>query len=148
MKALVIFYDGNTPTTVDVQNLAENASFITGKCEVVPFSADKIAGMLVSSCKAPKVDVESGDDAVTIIVGLTDMSTFVSFSSSIIELFRKAENNFDDTAKVFLKACSILSQPDIAAPISSEVARKYGFTYAMRDTIRQFYKHWNNGKNN
>ena len=139
MKALVIFYEGVLPSKFEVEKLVNEASFIKGETTFVPFEEDKIAGIIVRSCAAPKITVEDGNNAVTVIAGMCSMKPF-EFAIDVMKHLNDQSVHETEAGTAFLKACSLLSKTAKEVPVSREIADKYGFTVMHRECIRNLYK--------
>ena len=139
MKALVIFYEGVIPNRHEVNKVIDSASFITGKASFVPFEEDKIAGIVVKSCNAPKITVEDGDNSVVVLAGMCDMGSF-QFGIDIMKHLNDPSIHQTESGTAFLKACSLLAKTAKEVPVSRETADKYGFTVKHRECVRNLYK--------
>lgn len=139
MKALVIFYEGVLPSRHEVESLIDRASFITGKVDFVPFEEDKLAGLVVKACSAPKITVEDGNNAVIVIAGMCSMKP-LEFAIDIMKHLNDPDLHETESGTAFLKACSLLSKTVKEVPVSKGVAEKYGFTPAHRECLRNLYK--------
>lgn len=148
VRGIVILYDGREAAQGDIQELINDALFIAGdsKPTVVQFSGEKIANVLLSTCKVPSMPKEDGDQSVIVMAGMTDMTSFMSFSRTFITKLTNIDiTNKEDNA--FIRACSFLSKSAKEVPVSRSIAEKYGFTAVMRETIRSIYKEYKNGEN-
>lgn len=139
-------YDGREATQSEIQEFINDAIFIANdsKPTVTQFSGEKIANVLLSTCKVPSMPKEEGDQSVIVMAGMTDMTSFMSFSQTFINKL----NSIDITDKndnSFIRACSFLSKSAKEVPVSRSIAEKYGFTTVMRETIRSIYKEYKNG---
>lgn len=146
VRGIVILYDGREATQSEIQEFINDAIFIANdsKPTVTQFSGEKIANVLLSTCKVPSMPKEEGDQSVIVMAGMTDMTSFMSFSQTFINKL----NNIDITDKndnSFIRACSFLSKSAKEVPVSRSIAEKYGFTTVMRETIRSIYKEYKNG---
>lgn len=145
-RALVLIYNGREATQGDIQTIINNALFIKDSAEVTQFSSKDLSGMLLRACKAPIMSKEDGDQSVIVIARMTDMSTWMTFTQTLINRLTHIDiTDKDDCA--FLKACSFLSKSSKEVPVSKEIAKQYEFTEQYRDTIRQFYRVYQNGQN-
>lgn len=148
VRGIVILYDGREATQSEIQELINDAIFIANdsKPTVTQFSGEKIANVLLSTCKVPSMSKEEGDQSVIVIARMTDISTWMSFTQTLINRLTHIDiTNKDDCA--FLKACSFLSKSSKEVPVSKEIAKQYGFTEQYRDVVRQFYRIYQNGQN-
>lgn len=146
VRGIVILYDGREATQSEIQEFINDAIFIANdsKPTVTQFSGEKIANVLLSTCKVPSMPKEEGDQSVIVMAGMTDMTSFMSFSQTFINKL----NSIDITDKndnSFIRACSFLSKSAKEVPVSRSIAEKYGFTTVMRETIRSIYKEYKNG---
>jgi hypothetical protein len=145
-RALVLIYNGREATQGDIQTIINNALFIKDSAEVTQFSGEDLSGMLLRACKAPIMPKEDGDQSVIVIAGMTDMSSWMSFTQTLINRLTHVDIN-NDNDRALLKACSFLSKPSREVPVSKEVAKQYEFTEQYRDIVRQFYRVYQNGQN-
>lgn len=146
MRAIVLMYNGREATQGDIQTIINNALFIKDSAEFTQFSGEKLCGILLRACKVPIMPAEDGDQSVIVIAGMTDMSTWMSFTQTLINRLTHIDiTDKDDCA--FLKACSFLSKSSKEVPVSHEIAKNYNFTEQYRDIIRQFYRVYQNGQN-
>lgn len=142
-KAIVILYEGSTPTRGTIKEMLECASFIADKStvKVETLGFQKLCGILANSVKAPvKVVTEDGDSAVIYLAGkCRDITNVGKLATDIIKglnAFSQTDNVCDEA---FVRACSLLAQE---SAVSVSVAKKYGFTSATRDIITQLYRAW------
>ena len=146
MRALVLLYNGREATQSDIQTIIDNALFIKDSAEVTQFSEKNLSGILIRACKVPVMPTEDGDQSVIVIARMTDMSTWMAFTQTLINRLTHIDiTDKDDCA--FLKACSFLSKSSKEVPVSKEIAKQYEFTEQYRDIIRQFYRVYQNGQN-
>jgi hypothetical protein len=148
IRGIVILYDGREATQSDIQTIIDGALFIkdSASVEVTQFSGKSLSGMLLRACKAPIMPKEDGDQSVIVIAGMTDMSSWMSFTQTLINRLTHVDIN-NDNDRALLKACSFLSKSSREVPVSKEVAKQYEFTEQYRDIVRQFYRVYQNGQN-
>lgn len=141
MKAIVILYEGSTPTKKQLEAMLERATFVEDstrvKVETLNFS--KMCGILASSVKPSGSTItEDGDAAVVYLAGMCrDIKNIGKLSIDIIKGLNGYERGETDIA--FVNACSYLAQ---GYPVSPDTAKKYGFTTNTRNIIKQLYNAW------
>ena len=135
MYALVIMYQGELPTQTELEHSIDEMSFVNHAVSVNTIDAANVAKLLVRSIKAPQLSNEEGNNAITVLARLTDMSNDCKFVTQIFEGLK--HNN-----EPIVRACSILAQGN---PYSKEIARTYHFTEDKLRIIKQFHNEYNNG---
>lgn len=143
-KAIVILYDGATPTRNQIKAMLEQASFIndqsTAKVETIGFS--KLCQVLAESVKPPvttvrNIHTENGDSSVIYLAEYcSDISKVDKLAVDIIKGL--TSHNVDPA---FMVSCSFIAQ---GSPVSPKIAKKYGFTETTRSIITQLYNSWLN----
>ena len=147
MKALLVFYEGSVPTTMDINDLVQNSHFINEITTATVFDEKSLSRKLVEiSIPAKQNNTEDGDQALTFLAGITRSMEPTNLSLFIGKWLNKCEENpKDDKSKAFLRAISIIASD---APISHEIREKYGLTRAGRKTIKDLYRLWSNNEQN
>lgn len=135
MYALVILYQGDLPTRKELEGAIDNMSFIRVATSVNTIDAADVARLLVRSIRAPQLSNEEGDNAITVLAGLTDMNNDCIFVTQIFEGLKHHD-------EAIVRACSILAQGN---PYSKDVANRYHFTEDKLRIIKQFHNEYNNG---
>lgn len=144
MKAIVIIYEGTIPQKKQVESLLESAEFITGDASVSILDQEKLASMVVSSVKPPKIHTDDGDNAAIYIAGMCRDTTNISkLSVDVITHLNDSVRRPSPELDAFVKSCSIIAQKN---PISVRVRKNYKFNNDTIDVITKLYQAWNNGQ--
>ncbi len=143
-KAIVILYDGTTPTRNQIKAMLEQALFIkdqsTAKVETIGFS--KLCKILAESVTSPatvtrNAHTENGDSSV---IYLAEYCSDISKVDKLaVDIIKGLTDHSSDPA--FMASCSFIAQ---GSPVSAKIAKKYGFTETTRDIITQLYNSWLN----
>lgn len=145
MKAIVIIYKGETPLKSEIDKIVNNAEFIKGDATVHIVSEKKLAGMLVSSAKQPKINTEEGDSAAIYVAGMCrDTTDITTLSIDVITNLTKSVTNPSPELEAFVRACSTIAQRN---PISLDIRKKYDITDNTIEVITRLYQAWANGQN-
>lgn len=143
--AIVIFYNGETPTTAEIKALAElvyNHMSDGSTPTVVTLSEQDMSKILcgkILANKAPKLATEEGDNAAAIVdmfTGSCDRTNKEKLSLLYWKLLVKAEHDNGQSSKNFIKAMSVLSQGN---PVSDEYMRLHKITKEMLTVIKTVY---------
>lgn len=135
MYALVILYQGELPTRTELERAIDDMPFVRCATSVNTIDAANVAKLLVRSIKAPQLSNEEGNNAITVLAGLTDMNNDCIFVTQIFEGLKHHD-------EAIVRACSILAQGN---PYSKDVANRYHFTEDKLRIIKQFHNEYNNG---
>lgn len=154
IHAIVIFYDGKTPTEQDIEVISsaiDNRCGIVRDGQILVYSAEELSQLVLTDSQKPivitagpskKVEKRTPEDYAIIYIGeiLKPYLKNYNYEQFVPILIRKiiaSQQNMTEDDRKFLNALDILSQHTLE--VSKSLLREYYFTPRILEVIKNTY---------
>lgn len=157
VHAIVIFYDGKTPTETDIALIGKTVDErlgVVGDEQILVYSSKELSNMVLTSAQTPMTVVSQGvikeqkrtpEDYAIIYVGemlKSDLKDYdyEKFVPMLTQRIVIAQQNMTEDSKKFLNALEILSKDTLE--VSKNLLREYYFTPKILGVIKNVYTYF------